>query len=61
MVINAANQNLGGKRGSKTDTSLLPNSIEAEQAVLGAILVDPESERWPNVAIEGSPKFSRQS
>jgi replicative DNA helicase len=43
MVSNALNQNFGGKTGSKFDSSILPNSIEAEQAVIGAIIVDPDA------------------
>lgn len=43
MASNTINQNLGGKRGSVNDTSILPNSVEAERAVLGAVLVDPEA------------------
>lgn len=43
MVSNALNQNFGGKTGSKFESSILPNSIEAEQAVIGAIIVDPDA------------------
>ena len=43
MAANTANTNFGGKKGTRFDTSILPSSIEAEQAVLGSILVDPDA------------------
>lgn len=61
MVSNAVNQNLGGKTGTKFDTSILPNSIEAEQAVLGAVLVDPEALNKVIEVIANSDYFYKSS